>query len=269
MLLQILLGLLLATAAAFLARRLHTLTRGGAFAAAALGTVVFGLGGWQWAVLLLVFFILSSVLSRAFRRAKRLAEEEKYAKGSERDEMQVLGNGGVAGLFALLHAFFPQAAWTWIGFAGALAAVNADTWATELGVLNPWQPRLITSPGRRVEKGTSGGVSPVGTLASLLAAAVIGALAASLATVPSWNLLWTIALAGLAGSLVDSLLGATLQAIYFCPKDEKETEKHPFHTCGTATIQIRGWSWLNNDWVNVACSVAGALVALLLFAAGA
>ncbi len=269
MLLQILIGLLLAAAAAFLAHRLHTLTRGGAFAAAVLGTVVFGLGGWQWAVLLLAFFILSSALSRAFRRAKSLAEQEKYAKGSERDEMQVLSNGGLAGLFVLLHALFPQAAWPWIGFAGVLAAVNADTWATELGVLNPWQPRLITSPRRRVEKGTSGGISLVGTLASLLAAAVIAVLAAWLAPARSWNLLWMISLAGLAGSLVDSLLGATLQAMYFCPKDQKQTEKHPLHTCGTATVQVRGWSWLNNDWVNVACSLAGALAALLLSAVGA
>ncbi len=266
MLLQILIGLVLATAAAFAAHRLHTLTRGGAYAAAVLGTVVYGLGGWQWAVLLLAFFILSSALSRAFRGAKRAAEEEKYAKGSERDQMQVLGNGGVAGLFVLLHAAFPQAAWTWIGFAGALAAVNADTWATELGVLNPWRPRLITALRKRVEKGTSGGVSPVGTLASLLAAALIGVLAALLATKPSWSLLWIAAAAGLAGSLVDSLLGATLQAIYFCPREAKETEKHPLHTCGTATIQIRGWSWLDNDWVNIACSITGSLLALLLFA---
>ncbi len=266
MLLQILVGLVLASTAAFAARRLRTLTRGGAYAAAVLGTLVFGLGGWQWAVLLLAFFILSSALSRLFKRAKRRAEQEKYAKGSERDEMQVLANGGVAGLFVLLHAAFPQAAWPWAGFAGALAAVNADTWATELGVLNPGLPRLITSLGKPVEKGTSGGISLVGTLASLGGAAIIGLLAASLSAPPSSNLLWIIALAGLAGSLVDSLLGATLQAIYFCPKDQEETEKHPLHTCGTPTVQVRGWSWLDNDWVNIACSVAGALVGLALAA---
>ena len=44
-------------------------------------------------------------------------------------------------MFVILHAVFPAASWPWIGYAGALAAVNADTWATELGVLNPSQPR--------------------------------------------------------------------------------------------------------------------------------
>ncbi len=262
---QLLAGLLLAAAASYLAHRLHSLTARGAYAATILGTIVFGLGGWQWAILLLAFFISSSALTRAFKHAKQAAEE-KYAKGSQRDEMQVLSNGGIAGIFVLLHTAFPAATWPWLGFAGALAAVNADTWATELGVLNPGRPRLITSLRTPVEKGTSGAVSVVGTLASLLAAALIGALAWLLFPDMSAVVLIVVALAGLAGSLVDSLLGATVQALYFCPLDKKETEKHPLHGCGTATVRVRGWPWLNNDLVNIACAVVGALGALLLAA---
>ena len=74
-----------------------------------------------------------------------------------------------------------------------------------------------------------------------------------------------ITASGLAGSLFDSLLGATMQAMYFCPTDNKETEKHPLHTCGTRTVQIRGWRWLDNDLVNFACALFGVLVAVMIY----
>jgi hypothetical protein len=52
--------------------------------------------------------------------------------------------------------------------------------------------------------------------------------------------------------------------MYYCPSCEKETEREPNHICGTLTKQIRGWKWMNNDWVNLFCSGGGSL-ALLLF----
>ncbi len=259
---QIAIGLLLAATSSILAYRVHTLSKDGALAATFIGTIIFGLGGWQWAVLLLMFFISSSLLTRAFKNRK-IGLDEKYSKGGRRDAGQVFSNGGIAALFVLLHAFFPQSIWAWTGFAAALAAVNADTWATELGVLNPNPPRLITDLSKRVEKGTSGAISVYGTCAALLGAGVIGILAVMLFPNGNASLFILVTMSGLLGSLIDSLLGATVQAIYFCPTDKKETEKHPFHTCGTPTVQIRGWKWLNNDWVNVACGASGAVIPLL------
>jgi uncharacterized protein (TIGR00297 family) len=216
---------------------------------------------------LLTFFITSSGLSRAFKDRKQNLNE-KFSKGHERDAGQVFGNGGLATLFAGLHAFYPESIIPWVGFAASLAAVNADTWATELGVLNPTHPRLITDLRKRVEKGTSGGISLWGTGASLLGSSVIAFLAILLSpigtlTTAHWLL---ITLAGLAGSLFDSLLGATVQAMYYCPTDIKETEKHPLHTCGTKTVHIRGWKWLTNDWVNFACAAFGVVVAVIVSA---
>lgn len=261
---QIIVGLFLAIIVAFLAYRLHSLNKSGAFAAAFVGTIIFGLGGWAWAVLLLTFFVTSSGLSRAFRKSKA-GLSEKFSKGHERDAGQVFGNGGLAALFAALHVLYPESILPWIGFAASLAAVNADTWATELGVLNPTPPRRITNLNQRVEKGTSGGVSLFGTLASLAGAAVIALPAVLLSPVGplSTNYFLLITAAGLLGSLFDSLLGATVQAMYFCPTDQKETEKHPLHTCGTQTVHVRGWIWLDNDWVNFACGAFGSLIALL------
>jgi uncharacterized protein (TIGR00297 family) len=263
---QLLYGFLIAIIISFLAYRAHSLNRSGAFAAAGMGTIIFGVGGWQWAILLLTFFITSSALSRAFKNRKQDLSE-KFSKGHERDAGQVFGNGGVATAFVLVHALYPESILGWVGFAASLAAVNADTWATELGVLNPTPPRMITKLRTVVEKGTSGGVSPFGTVASLLGSALIAILAAFLnptATliIDYWLLISLIAFSGLSGSLFDSFLGATVQAMYFCPSDQKETEKHPLHTCGTQTIHTRGWRWLNNDLVNLACAMFGSLIAL-------
>jgi uncharacterized membrane protein len=146
-----------------------------------------------------------------------------------------------------------------------MAAVNADTWATEVGVLSRKLPRLITT-GKVVERGTSGGITLAGSLAAFLGSLLVGCVAAVFMPVSN-TLLFILAasLGGLAGSLVDSLLGASVQGIYACPSCEKETERHPLHSCGTVTVHLRGWRWVNNEIVNFACSLAGAIFAVLLW----
>lgn len=265
--LQLALGALLAVIIAAAAYAARSLSRSGALAAFTLGTIVFGFGGLRWALLLLLFFVSSSALSRLFKARKSIIEE-KFSKGSRRDATQVAANGGIAGMFVLLHLAFPAAAWTWLGFAGALAAANADTWSTELGVLSREPPRLLTN-WQRVERGSSGAISGAGLLAAAAASGLI-ALAAVL-LYPGGLAFGTLAalrfaslmLAGVLGGLVDSLLGATLQAIYYCPACEKETERHPLHKCGSQTRLVRGLSWLTNDWVNAACTLAGGLFAVI------
>lgn len=266
---QLYIGLLLASLIAVASFKIGFLSKTGALAAGLLGTVVFGLGGLAWAVVLLGFFISSSVLSKLFKNRK-LRLEEKFSKGSKRDAWQVLANGGVAGIFVILHAIFPDSTWPWLAFCGAFAAVNADTWATELGVLSKKNPiNLIT--GQTMEPGASGGVSVLGTVSALLAAFFIAILAVlfwpaaiqhptDLETV---RLLIGITAAGLFGSLVDSFLGATVQAVYYCPNCEKETERFPLHGCGRTTEFVRGWKWINNDVVNTICSIAGGLAMIL------
>jgi uncharacterized protein (TIGR00297 family) len=244
----------------------------GVVGAVVTGTLIFGLGGWTWGTLLIAFFVSSSALS--FYRAgdkERLAE--KFAKGHRRDLSQALANGGVAALSAvlsrILSPLYPpllggEVLW-FAACAGALAAVNADTWATELGVLSSRPPRLITT-GKQVEVGTSGGVTWLGTAASLGGAAFIGLLGGLglLILGQGWAaagvLLLAAAAGGLAGSLFDSLLGATVQAIYWCDACHKETERK-VHRCGTQTHLLHGWPWLGNDLVNFFASAVGALVA--------
>lgn len=263
--LQLIIGFILGGLIGVLAWRAKALSASGALAATCTGGLIFGLGSLPWAILLLAFFISSSFLSRVF--AKRKANlSEKFAKSSRRDWGQVLANGGLGALLACAQAVLPDASWPWIAYAGALAAVNADTWATELGVFSSRQPRLITS-GKPVERGASGGITLVGYLASLGGASLIAILAGPFSiNYDVWVLMGVIILGGLLGASVDSWLGATYQAIYYCPTCQKETERHPTHTCETDTYQIRGWRWLNNDWVNFICSLVGAITTLGLYA---
>lgn len=243
---------------AFLAYKRRSLSRSGAVSAILVGTLIFGFGGPVWGVLLGLFFISSSMLSH-FKEAEKQAAAEKFDKGHQRDMGQVLANGGLGSLIAILSAFFPSPVWFPL-YIGVMATVTADTWATELGTLSKRPPRLITN-GRLVEVGTSGGVSLLGTLVSLTGGILIGLVAGLLS--PELNILTGIltgGLGGLLGSLFDSFLGATVQQIYYCDVCQKDTEKR-IHKCGTQTRSLRGWSWLNNDRVNLLASILGALAA--------
>jgi len=262
-------GSILAALVAVAAYRVRSLNGSGALAAFLLGAVVFGVGGPRWAAVLLTFFITSSGLSHLFKKRRRKVEDQ-FAKGGRRDAWQVAANGGVAGLAVLLNLFVTESVIPWVMFAAAFAAANADTWATELGVLNRCWPRKLTT-WKTVQPGTSGGVSLAGTLAAAGGALLIAAVAVALWPVAGTGLgdrmlygLIIIA-AGVSGSLVDSLLGATVQAIYWCPTCAKETEKTPVHSCGSHTERLRGWGWMNNDAVNLACTLSAALLALILF----
>lgn len=266
---QFAIGIILAAIIALIAYFARALNRSGAFAAFLLGTVIFGVGGLNWAIVLMAFFIPSSLLSRLFKTQKKDVEAN-FSKGSRRDAGQVAANGAIAGLCALLFPFFGNPGWLWAAFAGALAAASADTWATEIGVLGKWKPRMITT-GKPVDAGTSGGVSLAGFTAALAGSTFVAIFAVILkpASLPGTlennvGLLTLVILAGLSGSILDSILGAGSQAMYYCDTCRKETEKFPTHGCGTATRHIRGKVWLNNDVVNTFCTAGGALLAAIL-----
>ncbi len=264
-------GFLLSLLVGLAAYQRQALARSGVVGAVITGTLIFGFGGWTWGLLLIAFFFSSSALSR-YRELEKGELAEKFAKGSQRDIGQALANGGWGAVIAVAHAFTPHPL-LWAAFIGAIASVTADTWATELGVLSRNQPRLITT-GQPVPVGTSGGVSVLGTAATVAGGGFIGLvmwLLHALAVIVvggslGWRDLWLVIIGGvggLAGSLFDSLLGATLQGIYYCDRCAKETEK-TLHGCGQVTHLVRGYRWLNNDWVNLISSVVGSVVAAVV-----
>jgi uncharacterized protein (TIGR00297 family) len=268
---QLGLGLILSVLMGGLGYWRQSLSVSGVIGAILIGTVIFGFGGWIWGLLLITFFLSSSWLSH-YRRADKTAVAEKFAKGSRRDLGQALANGGLGAMLAVVSARYPDPL-LFAAFLGAMATVNADTWATELGILSQVPPRMITT-GEVVAPGTSGGVTRLGIWASVAGALLIGAVATALTQVGSllggkgWEFeaifypLLAIA-GGLVGSLFDSLLGATVQAIYYCERCAKESES-PMHRCGQATRPVRGWTWLNNDMVNFLASMVGSMAAVSL-----
>lgn len=263
---NLLIGFGLALTIAALAYQRGSLSSSGVIGTIIIGTLIFAIGGLAWAVLLVAFFVSSSALSH-YKESAKAPLAEKFQKGHRRDLGQVLANGGWGALLALAYAFLPTPILT-VAFAGAMATVNADTWATELGVLSKRPPRLITN-GRVVTVGTSGGITLFGTVVAFCGALFIGLLAFLTQFVTGvFSLSFVVChllipFAGWLGSLFDSLLGATVQAIYFCDFDQKETES-AIHRCGNRTRLIRGWRWLDNDGVNFLASVVGSLMAGVL-----
>lgn len=267
-----LLGLCGSLIVAGLAYYKRSLTLSGAVAAVVMGTIYYGSGSLIWFGLLLTFFFTSTFWSKWKKRSKSKFDHV-YEKTGQRDAAQVFANGGIGMLLCLGNAFYPHPAWL-LFFLGVMGTVNADTWATEIGSLSKSEPRSLLS-GKRVPAGTSGAVSGLGTFATCMGALTIGAAAVAslyIAADPafsypySWSFLFVICisalLGGIAGSFTDSLLGATIQAMYTCRNCDSLTEKREH--CGQPAKLVKGYSWMTNDLVNGISSIVGGIVALIV-----
>jgi uncharacterized protein (TIGR00297 family) len=255
----------LAVAISLAAYRARLLTAGGAMAATAVGALVFGGAGLPGAAVLLGFFLSSSLLTRAVNPHADEASE-KFSKGGRRDAAQVLANGGLAAVLAgiALPLAGNQAPVVWAALCGALAAANADTWATEIGVRFGRRPRVITTLAPAAP-GTSGAVTLVGLAASFGGAGLVALLSLlGKGFAAGWPTAVSATLAGSLGAVADSLLGASLQAQYRCEKCGKVTEQHPHHRCSGSTIHVAGWVVVTNEVVNFACTTVGAAAAAAL-----
>ncbi|HEX4012672.1 MAG TPA: DUF92 domain-containing protein [Candidatus Cybelea sp.] len=251
--LNVALGALFAALIAIGAYRARSLSLDGAIAAFAVGTIVFGCTQWRGAAILLAFFLPSAVLTRLGRERKSRLSESSEAKA--RNAWQVFANGGVAAFCALLAQRF--GAPFDVAFAGAFAAASADTWGTEIGTLARGRPVSILT-FRPIQTGLSGGISLQGSVATIGGALFVGTVAGLAGFAP----LLSVTIGGIAGALVDSLLGASLQALRWCPSCRCDCETSP-HLCGTPTTLRRGFAWFQNDAVNFCATVGGALVAAL------
>lgn len=243
----------------------QSLSGSGAIGAVLVGTLIAGFGGLVWFGILVVFFGSSSFFSH-YRRLDKQKVEQDFAKTGRRDIWQVAANGGLGALFAVLSSQSEATGILFVGYVGVIAAVTADTWATELGVLSRGTTRSIRT-GQKVAPGTSGGVTLQGTLAAAAGAFLIALTAAAgehltgSGEIGVGVLLGAGLLGGMVGCYVDSLLGASLQVRYCCRVCGRTTEKT--RHCHQLTRKTGGLDWVNNDLVNFISSGAGGLTAAL------
>lgn len=249
-------GILLSLFISYISYRLKFVTESGAYAVFFLAVFIYGFGQLKWTIPILSFFVLSSIVSRINKKYKYNFEHVNE-KDSIRDHVQVFANGGFALILVVVN-YFLNSELLFIIFVSSIAAVCADTWATEIGTISKNTTINILTL-KKIGQGLSGGVSTIGTLGSLL-----GAVAISLV-----GLIWAskkyflvIVASGFAGSIIDSILGASFQVQYKCMVCNVVTERNKH--CDRSTAIIRGNRFINNDFVNFSSSLAAGLFALLL-----
>jgi len=243
-------GFIISFAIAYAAYLKKSLTVDGSIGATFLGTIIHATSGLFGMAMLLLFFLSSSFLSH-FKKNLKEKVARQFEKTGCRDIFQVLANGGIALIYSILfHTTKNPSFLILMGI--AFAAANADSWATELGILNRKNPISLRT-FKRVKKGTSGAISLLGTTASLMGAMFIAFFAAFAFNYGDFNLSYfqcfiVVTLGGFLGSIIDSILGATVQGVYYSDELEGETEKSTYN--GKPNLLVRGFKFINNDVVN-------------------
>jgi uncharacterized protein (TIGR00297 family) len=230
---QLLPALIVNAVAAFAGWRAGTVRVSGMLTGWAIGVVVFACAGWQgWALLFATFFAAAVTSRLGLERKSVLGIAEE--RGGRRGGGNAFANTGLAAIVAALAVCTPWPDAARLAFVTILATGGSDTVASEIGKAWGRNTYLVTS-WSQVRPGTPGAMSLEGTAAGLIAAVVLAGAGVALGLMPiHW--VWMAVAGALAGSLVESVLAATLE---------------------TAGV-------LNNDVLNFLNTAAGAVTALVL-----
>ncbi|MCL2578776.1 MAG: DUF92 domain-containing protein [Oscillospiraceae bacterium] len=252
-------GLALALAATLLilipAFHAGSLALSGLHSATLVGVSLYALGGWVSFLALGAFFFLGSLASR-IGKSRKISAYALHKRVGSRGAVQVFANAGPAICLAAIYAFSGRDAFL-LGVIASFSAAAADTFASEIGMLSKSDPVSIFG-FRKLARGLSGGVTFLGLLAG-----TVGAGAVALLALPAfgWRGFLIAAVFGLAGCLLDSLLGAALQAKYALPGGGL-TER-PAQD-GQSLPLLKGVGWVNNDLVNFVCPLISGVLASLI-----
>jgi uncharacterized protein (TIGR00297 family) len=195
-----------AIAFAAVARTMRGVTNGGAIVGTLAAFVLMAAAGMAGFVPLVTVFLITTIATHGgYARKQRLGVAER---GRGRTASQVAANLGAATLCALPCIWFPEFSdLLLVGAMAALAEAAADTVSSEIGQATARRAYMITN-FREAPIGTNGAVSVEGTFSGCVAACLVAWVAAEFGVV-NWNSTMLVALAGIAGMFVDSVLGAT------------------------------------------------------------
>ncbi len=255
---QFLLGFILAFLISVISGKLNLLTKSGSVATFCLAFLIFIFGGWKWTIPVLSFFVSSSLLS-VIRENKNPSVNVYFEKSGSRDFYQVAANGGVGGILVLLNYFFPDKIWFYI-YSGIIASSCADTWATEIGTFTKHNTYDILHL-KKVEPGSSGGVSVAGFSGALLGALFISLISVLWIDSNQIDFILLITFAGFAASIFDSIIGETIQIQFQCSECKRIID-NKIH-CGKEAIKYRGISFFNNDFVNLTAGLFGGIMVFI------
>ncbi len=254
-----LIGLLLSAFIALLSFKIKFLSLSGTIGAFLFGTIIFGLGDLKWSVPILTFFITSSILS-VINPGKNSDKVKLFFSYKPRNITQVFANGIIPTLILIADLFLSEKIFIYI-YIASIASVCADTWGTEIGTWTKRTTYNITTL-ERITQGQSGGISCVGTIGAFLGSVFITA--SSLIYIDlEFDYFVFIIISGLTGSMIDSVLGSTMQAKYFCRSCGNIVEKEVH--CNYQTIFYSGYKFINNDSVNILAGLSGVVVFLFFY----
>jgi len=208
-------------------------------------------------VLLLAFLFGSIAIDKVKALKKR--EDTITKRGDCRDEIQVIANGLIPMMLAVLYSctFHPVFV---VAYVAVLAEAFADTAASGFGVFS--KNTFDFFKMRKCTCGISGGMSVIGTLASIVAAALFSLLVLPFG-IKSFTVILIVIVSAFLGVVFDSFLGSVLQVKYKCKVCNSLTERE-WH-CNKPTKQFSGFRFFDNDVVNITSALFSAVISVLLF----
>ena len=242
------------------ATKKKALTTGGVVMAIILDiavSVAFGNSGF---VILVIYFASAIIVDKIKKRYKNKSRNESDEATDCRNYMQVIANGLVAFVASVAYFFSGKTLFV-VPFVASLAESFSDTAASGIGIFS----KTTYDPFRRrfCENGLSGGMSALGTSASLISAFLLSVFAFVIG-IPGFGVaeLFIVAFSAFLGAVFDSLLGSLLQVKYKCTVCNSLTEREVH--CSEPTVKHSGFELIDNDVVNMlSCAFAGVLATVL------